>query len=454
MGAMARKPGKALPVRKSKTVSERAGATARRRSPEPSKSSAVTPTAKHVSPLAPPYFAKLPPLAGVRLAAGAAHIRYPDRNDLLLAVLAPGTQVAGLFTRSKTASAPVEWCREGLAGAGARMLVVNSGNANAFTGLAGLEAVRKVAESAAGMVGCRAQEVFVASTGVIGEPLPYQKIIRALPALAESGAAGAWRAAAEAIMTTDTYPKLATASAFIDGHRVTINGIAKGSGMIAPDMATMLSFIFTDANLPGTVLQPLLAEAAANSFNAITVDSDTSTSDTLLMFATGKGAPHPAIAKPNDKRLEQFRERLNAICLDLALQVVKDGEGASRLIRVDVSGAQNNDAAKRIALVIANSPLVKTAIAGGDANWGRIVMAVGKSGEAADRDRLTIAFGDHVVAEKGARAAGYDEKKAAAAVARPEVAISVDVGVGKGKARIWTCDLTEGYIRINGSYRS
>lgn len=454
VGAMARKSGKASRVRKSKTVSERAGASAHARSSEQSKSGAVTAAPKHVSPLAPPNFAKLPPLAGVRLAAGAANIRYAGRNDLLLAVLAPGTQVAGVFTRSKTASAPVEWCRGGLTGGVARMLVVNSGNANAFTGLAGMEAVRKIAESAAGMVGCRAQEVFIASTGVIGEPLPYQKIIRALAELADSGAAGAWRAAGEAIMTTDTYPKLATASAFIDGHRVTINGIAKGSGMIAPDMATMLSFVFTDAKLPSAVLQPLLAEAAANSFNAITVDSDTSTSDTLLLFATGKGSPHPAITKHTDKRLDQFKDRLNAICLDLALQVVKDGEGASRLIRIDVSGAQSNDAAKKIALVIANSPLVKTAIAGGDANWGRIVMAVGKSGEAADRDRLTIAFGDHVVAEKGARAAGYDEKKAAAAVSRREVAIAVDVGVGKGKARVWTCDLTEGYIRINGSYRS
>ncbi|HEX5280821.1 MAG TPA: bifunctional glutamate N-acetyltransferase/amino-acid acetyltransferase ArgJ [Micropepsaceae bacterium] len=451
---MAGKPGKASPVRKSKTLSERAGALARRRSSKPAKSAAVSGDSKHVSPLAPVHFAKLPPLAGVRLAVGAANIRYPGRNDVLLAVLAPGTQVAGVFTRSKTASAPVEWCREGLLGAAARVLVVNSGNANAFTGLAGMEAVRKIAESAAGMLSCRAQEVFIASTGVIGEPLPDQKIIRVLPELADSGAAGAWRAAGEAIMTTDTFPKLATASAFIDGHRVTINGIAKGSGMIAPDMATMLSFVFTDAKLPSAVLQPLLAEAAANSFNAITVDSDTSTSDTLLMFATGKGAPHPAIAKPGDKRLEQFKERLNALCLDLALQVVKDGEGASRLIQVDVSGAQNNDAAKKIALAIANSPLVKTAIAGADANWGRVVMAVGKSGEAADRDRLTIAFGDHVVAEKGARATGYDEKKAAAAVARREVAISVDVGIGKGKARVWTCDLTEGYIRINGSYRS
>jgi glutamate N-acetyltransferase/amino-acid N-acetyltransferase len=388
------------------------------------------------------------------LAAGEANIRYKARKDVLLAVLAPGTQVAGVFTRSKTASAPVEWCRENLPGGSARMLVVNSGNANAFTGTAGMESVRKIAESAAGMCGCRAQEVFIASTGVIGEPLPHQKIIAVLPQLADAGAAGAWRAAAEAIMTTDTFPKLATASAFIDGHRVTINGIAKGSGMIAPDMATLLAFIFTDAAIPHPVLQSMLADATANSFNNITVDGDTSTSDTLLIFATGRGAPHPSISRAGDKRLDQFRERLNSVCLDLALQVARDGEGASRLIRIDVTGAQNNDAAKKIALAIANSPLVKTAIAGGDANWGRIVMAVGKSGEAADRDRLSIAFGDHVVAEKGQRSPAYNEKKAAAAVARREVEISVDVGIGKGKARVWTCDLTEGYIRINGSYRS
>jgi glutamate N-acetyltransferase/amino-acid N-acetyltransferase len=372
----------------------------------------------------------------------------------VLAVLAPGTQVAGVFTQSKTASAPVDWCRENLNAGTARMLIANSGNANAFTGLAGMDSVRRIAESAAGICGCRAQEVFIASTGVIGEPLPHQKIIKVLPELAESGAAGAWRAAAEAIMTTDTYPKLATSSAFIDGHRVTINGIAKGSGMIAPNMATLLAFVFTDAALPNTILQPILAEAAASSFNAITVDGDTSTSDTLLMFATGKGAPHPAISKLSDRRLEQFKDRLNAVCLDLALQVVKDGEGASKLIRVDVSGAQNNEAAKKIALAIANSPLVKTAIAGGDANWGRVVMAVGKSGEAADRDRLSISFGNHLVAEQGARATSYDEKKAAGAVQGREVCISVDVGVGKGHARVWTCDLTEGYIRINGSYRS
>jgi glutamate N-acetyltransferase/amino-acid N-acetyltransferase len=406
------------------------------------------------SPLAPKTSVNVPPLAGVRLATGKAGIKYRDRTDVLMMVLAPGTQVAGVFTQSKTASAPVEWCRRQLPGGVARALVVNSGNANAFTGKAGLDGVREIAESAAGVIGCRAQEIFVASTGVVGEPLPHQKITRLLGQLAESGAAGGWRAAAEAIMTTDTYPKLASTTAYIDGHRVTINGIAKGSGMIAPDMATMLAFVFTDAKLPAAVLQPMLSEGAQRSFNCITVDSDTSTSDTLLLFATARAAAHPAISKSADKRLDQFKEKLNAVLLDLALQVVKDGEGATKLIQVDVSGAQTSQSAKKIALAIANSPLVKTAIAGGDANWGRVVMAVGKAGEPADRDKLKIAFGDHVVAEKGERAPGYDEAIASRSVAGSEVSISVDLGLGKGRARIWTCDLTEGYIRINGSYRS
>ncbi len=406
------------------------------------------------SPFAPKTTVNLPPLAGVRLATGKAGIKYRDRTDVLMMVLAPGTQVAGVFTQSKTASAPVEWCRKHLPSGSARVLVVNSGNANAFTGKAGQDGVREVAESAAGVVGCRAQEVFMASTGVIGEPLPYQKINKILAQLADSGAAGGWRAAAEAIMTTDTYPKLASITTYIDGHRVTINGIAKGSGMIAPDMATMLAFVFTDAHLPAAVLQPMLSEGAQRSFNCITVDSDTSTSDTLLMFATARGAAHPAITKPTDKRLDQFKDKLNAVLLDLALQVVKDGEGATKLIQVDVTGAQTNESAKKIALAIANSPLVKTAIAGGDANWGRIVMAVGKAGEPADRDKLKIMFGDQVVAEKGERAAGYNEELATKAVSGSEVLISVDLGLAKGKARVWTCDLTEGYIRINGSYRS
>jgi glutamate N-acetyltransferase/amino-acid N-acetyltransferase len=393
-------------------------------------------------------------LAGIRLATGQAGIRYKDRTDVLVAVMAPGTQVAGVFTKSKTFSAPVDWCRTNAKGGSARALVVNSGNANAFTGQGGLDAARQVAESAAAVVGCRPQEVFLASTGVIGEPLPANKITRVLADLVQAGAAGGWRGAAEAIMTTDTYPKLATVSAEIDGHKVTINGIAKGSGMIAPDMATMLAFVFTNANLPAPVLQELLSSGVQNSFNAITVDSDTSTSDTLLLFATGKGAHHPTIAKATDKRLNDFRAKLDALLLDLALQVVRDGEGAQKLIRVDVSGAESDAAAKRIALSIANSPLVKTAIAGADANWGRVVMAVGKSGEAADRDKLKISFGHQVVAEKGERARKYNEDAATKAVSGRNVEIAVDLGLGKGAARVWTCDLTHGYIDINGSYRS
>ena len=407
-----------------------------------------------VSPLAPKSFPKLPPLAGVRLGTAAAGIRYKQRTDVLLALLAPGTQVAGVFTKSKTASAPVLWCQEKLKGGSARVLVVNSGNANAFTGKAGLDGVREVADEAAAVAGCRPQEVFMASTGVIGEPLSASKITRVLSDLARETAAGNWRAAADAIMTTDTFPKAATATANIDGVKVTINGIAKGSGMIAPDMATMLSFVFTDANLPASVLQECLSAGVGPSFNSITVDSDTSTSDTLILFATGKGGKHAAIAKASDRKLTEFRRALDSVLLDLALQVVRDGEGAQKLIRIDVTGAENDGAARRIAMTIANSPLVKTAVAGNDANWGRIVMAVGKSGEAADRDRLKISFGGHVVAEKGMRAAKYNEATATKAVSGREVFIEVDLGLGKGASRVWTCDLTHGYIDINGSYRS
>jgi glutamate N-acetyltransferase/amino-acid N-acetyltransferase len=442
----ARKTGRATrPAARKRTK-----AAPRRKAPRP----VAAVSAELVSPLAPQSQPKLPPLAGVRLATGAAGVRYKDRTDVLLAVLAPDSQVAGVYTRSKTSSAPVEWCRAAVQAGTARALVVNSGNANAFTGRAGFEAARAVADAAAAALGCRAGEVFLASTGVIGEPLPAQRITRILGELAEAGSASAWRDAAEAIMTTDTFPKLATASAQIEGHRVTINGIAKGSGMIAPDMATMLAFVFTDATLPAPVLQELLASGVRQSFNAITVDGDTSTSDTLLMFATGKGAPHAAITRAGDRRLAEFRTKLDAVLLDLALQVVRDGEGAQKLIRVDVAGAETDAAAHRIALSIANSPLVKTAIAGGDANWGRVVMAVGKAGEAADRDRLRINFGGIVVAENGERAAGYDEKAATRAVAGREVAIGVELGLGQGRARVWTCDLTDGYIRINGSYRS
>lgn len=408
-----------------------------------------------VSPLAPKRIpASLPPLAGVRLATGAAGIKYKDRADVLLVVMAPGTQAAGVFTKSKTASAPVIWCQANLKQGSARGLVVNSGNANAFTGNAGLESVRSVVRSAAAVIGCKANEVFMASTGVIGEPLPAEKITRVLGNLAQQGSAGGWRAAAEAIMTTDTFPKLASVQAEIDGHKVTINGIAKGSGMIAPDMATMLSYVFTDANLPASVLQELLSSGVKDSFNAITVDSDTSTSDTLMLFATGKGAHHPTITKASDKRLNNFRRQLDALLLDLALQVVKDGEGATKLIRIDVTGAASDQSARTVGMSIANSPLVKTAIYGGDANWGRVVMAVGKAGEPADRDKLKIAFGNQVVAEKGLRSPKYNEAAATRTVQGKDVEIAVDLGIGKGKARVWTCDLTEGYIRINGSYRS
>ena len=388
------------------------------------------------------------------MAAGRAGVRYSDRTDVLVAVLAPGTQVAGVFTKSKTSSAPVDWCKAAVKGGSARALVVNSGNANAFTGKVGYAGAREIADSAAAIVGCRPQEVFMASTGVIGEPLPANRITRILADLVEAGSAGAWREAAGAIMTTDTFPKLATATALIDDKKVTINGVAKGSGMIAPDMATMLSFVFTDANLPASVLQEFLSAGVANSFNAITVDSDTSTSDTLLLFATGKGSKHAAITKASDRRLTEFHRKLDEVLLDLALQVVRDGEGAQKLIRIDVDGAESDAAAKRIALSIANSPLVKTAIAGADANWGRVVMAVGKSGEAADRDRLKISFGSQVVAEKGERAIKYNEAAATKAVSGRNVEIAVEIGLGKGRARVWTCDLTHGYIDINGSYRS
>jgi glutamate N-acetyltransferase/amino-acid N-acetyltransferase len=406
------------------------------------------------SPLAAKSLPKLPPLAGVRLATGAAGVRYKDRTDVLLVTLAPETQVAGVFTQSKTAAAPVEWCRTQLAAGTARALVVNSGNANAFTGAAGMAAATAVAQSAAGAIGCRPAEVFLASTGVIGEALPAEKITRVLGELAQSGAADGWGAAANAIMTTDTYPKLATASAEIDGRKVTINGIAKGSGMIAPDMATLLSFVFTDAAIPAPVLQTLLSESVKASFNSITVDSDTSTNDTLLFFATGKGARHAAIGRASDNRLADFRRKLDVVLLHLALQVVRDGEGAQKLIQVDVTGATSDESARKIALAVANSPLVKTAIAGNDANWGRVVMAVGKAGEPADRDRLKIWFGKELVAENGARAGNYKEAAATRAVSGREVAIAVDIGIGTGRARIYTCDLTEGYIRINGSYRS
>jgi glutamate N-acetyltransferase/amino-acid N-acetyltransferase len=406
------------------------------------------------SPLAPPAAPALPPIAGVTLATKACGIRYRERADVCLMRFAPGTAVAGVLTRSLTAAAPVDLCRAHLQGGKAQAAIINAGNANAFTGAAGMDSARHTAARVSGALGCATEEVYVASTGVIGEPLPDEKITAAIDDLVAALAPDAWMAAAEAIMTTDTFPKLATRTASIGGTAVTINGIAKGSGMIGPDMATLLAFVATDAKLPAKVLRPLLQRGADRSFNATTVDGDTSTNDTLLIFATGRSAAHPEIISAGDRRLAGFRKALEELLIDLATQVVRDGEGASKLITVDVTGAASPRAAKRIALSIANSPLVKTAIAGQDANWGRIVMAVGKSGEKADRDRLRIAVGGIVITENGRRRTDYDERPVAEHMTGQQISIAVDVGVGRGKARVWTCDLTHGYIDINAHYRS
>ena len=406
-----------------------------------------------ISPLAPTSFADLAALPGVRLAAHACGLRYQGRDDLMVAELAPGTTVAGVFTRSQTASAPVLWCRDAVKGGRARLVVVNSGNANAFTGSAGLASVQRTVAAAARLAGCPVNEVFVASTGTIGVPLDDAKITQALSAVLGKLSAEAWGTAARAVMTTDTYPKMATRTTRIAGTPVRINGFCKGAGMIAPDMATMLAYVFTDAALPPPVLQHLLVKGVAGSFNAITVDSDTSTSDTLMLFATAK-ADHPPIMAAADPALRDFRRALNDLLLDLALQVVRDGEGARKFVKITVTGAAGNRAAKRIALAIANSPLVKTAVAGEDANWGRIVMAVGKAGERADRDRLAITIGGIPVARDGAVVPGYDEAPVAAHMKGTDIVFAVDVGVGRGKATVWTCDLTHAYIDINGSYRT
>lgn len=406
-----------------------------------------------ISPLAPAAFPTMPPLAGVRLAGHECGIRYVGRPDLLVAELAAGTTVAGVFTRSLTCSAPVLWCREAAAKGKARLLVVNSGNANAFTGAAGMASVQRTVAMAAELAGCKKTEVYVSSTGTIGVPLPDEKITSNLGAALAKLESDAWHAAARAIMTTDTFPKGATRTAVIDGRQVTINGIAKGAGMIAPDMATMLSYVFTDASLPHDVLRALLTKGVDKSFNCITVDSDTSTSDTLLLFATGQ-VKHARITDPKDKRLADFKAKLDDLLLDLAHQVVKDGEGATKFVEVRVKGAMGNKAAKRIGLAIANSPLVKTAIAGEDANWGRVVMAVGKAGEKADRDRLSIAIGGVEVARDGLVVPGYDEAPVNAHMKGRDILIEVDIGLGKGKATVWTCDLTHAYIDINGSYRT
>src|ERR687889_111910 len=387
---------------------------------------------KTVSPLAPKSFPTLPALEGVRIATAEAGIRYKNRTDVLYMTLPKDTAVAGVFTRSKCPSAPVDWCRKNLAKGVARALVVNSGNANAFTGRKGADAVKLTADIAAEAAGCRASQVFIASTGVIGEPLDASKFEGVLQSCEKKAKPTAWLDAAKAIMTTDTFPKVATRTAMIGGVEVTINGMAKGAGMIAPDMATMLSFIFTDAPIAAPVLQTLLKKGAERSFNCVTVDGDTSTSDTLLLFATGAaGAAH--IDAADDPRVEGFAAALDALLVDLAQQVARDGEGARKFVTVRVSGATSARSAHRIAMSIANSPLVKTAIAGEDANWGRVVMAVGKAGEPADRDKLSIWFNDIRVAHRGARDPAYDEAAVSEYMKRPEITVKAELGLGTGR---------------------
>jgi glutamate N-acetyltransferase/amino-acid N-acetyltransferase len=405
-----------------------------------------------VSPLALPM-PEMPPVPGVQVATGMAEIRYRAREDVMAMAFPAGTTAAGVFTKNRCPGAPVEWSRAALKGGKARGLVVTSGNSNVFTGKAGRETCARTAEEAARILGCKPKEIFLASTGVIGERLPTEKLVGALPKVFSAVAEAGFDHAAKAIMTTDTFPKAATRTATIGETTVTIAGIAKGSGMIAPDMATMLSFLATDAKIPAGALQALLKKGCDKSFNCITVDSDTSTSDTVMLFATGV-AKHPRVPAEGGPVLKDFARALNEVLMDLALMVARDGEGAQKLIRIDVTGAVTARSAHRIGMCIANSPLVKTAIAGEDANWGRIVMAVGKAGEPADRDKLSIAVGGTWMAREGGVVDGYDETPVVAHMKGREVEITVDIGLGKGRATVWTCDLTHGYIDINGSYRS
>ncbi|OQW61718.1 MAG: bifunctional ornithine acetyltransferase/N-acetylglutamate synthase [Proteobacteria bacterium SG_bin9] len=409
-----------------------------------------------VSPLAPKSVPDMPAIRGVRLGTAAAGIRYKGRTDVLLALFDKGTTVAGVFTTSKCPSAPVEWCRAKLKGKTARALVVNSGNANAFTGKTGKQSTALTADIAAKAAGCKTGEIFLASTGVIGEPLDATKFNGVLETLAGEVAPDRWLEAAKAIMTTDTFPKVATAKVKLGKATVTINGMAKGAGMIAPDMATMLSFVFTDAPIAAPALQALLKGGVADTFNAVTIDGDTSTSDTLLAFATGAAAADgaPKITRANDPKLKAFVKAFNEVLANLAEQVARDGEGARKLVEVVVEGATTKASARKVAMSIANSPLVKTAIAGEDANWGRVVMAVGKAGQPANRDKLSISFNGIRVASKGARDPSYNEAEVSEAMKNDTIQIKVAMGLGKGRDRVLTCDLTKEYVAINGDYRS
>ena len=405
--------------------------------------------ASKISPLAPEAYPAMPAIEGVRTGAVEAGIKYKNRKDLAVILFDKPAEAAGVFTRSLCPSAPVDWCRKHLSGGKANAVVINSGNANAFTGKKGSEAVKLTAEAAADAFGCKKSTVFLASTGVIGEPLNTSGFAEKLSEAGSAAAAGGWDDLARAIMTTDTYPKMSTRSFEIEGKTYLINGVAKGSGMIAPDMATMLSYVVTDLPVASEDLQKLLSKHVETTFNAITVDSDTSTSDTLMLFSARNGRK-----LVSGSALKTFGKVLHEVLHELAILIVRDGEGATKQVEVTVTGAKSAKSARRIAFSIANSPLVKTAIAGEDANWGRIVAAVGKAGEPADRDRMEIQFGDIRVAHKGERDPDYDEAAASAVVKKEFIPIRVDVGVGRGSATVWTCDLTHEYISINADYRS
>ncbi|MDP1736656.1 MAG: bifunctional glutamate N-acetyltransferase/amino-acid acetyltransferase ArgJ [Caulobacter sp.] len=408
-----------------------------------------------VSPLAVP-FPKMPPIGGVQIGVGRAGFYKHERPDLLVMRFAKGTSCGGVFTRHGVGSAPVDWCKKHLeasGGEGVQALVVNAGCANSFTGKPGADAVRRVAGAVAKRFDCRQRDVMMASTGVIGVLLDDGKITSKLAEIDHRMAAGTWADAAGAIMTTDTFPKGATATARIDGKTVRLNGIAKGSGMIAPDMATMLAFVATDADIAPKALQTLVSLYTRTTFNSVTVDGDRSTNDTLLLFATGaSGAPR--ISRAGDHRLADFREKLEALLLDLALQLVRDGEGATKFVKITVTGAESPASARKIARTVAESPLVKTAFAGEDANWGRIVMAVGRADEPVNRERMGVTFGKLVAAQDGLVSPTYSEAKMSAYMKKPELEVGVDVGVGRGSATVWTCDLTKQYVAINGDYRS
>ncbi|WP_424990834.1 bifunctional glutamate N-acetyltransferase/amino-acid acetyltransferase ArgJ [Fluviibacterium sp. S390] len=417
---------------------------------------AAKPGLPAVSPLAPKGgFPDLPPVAGVQLAAAAAGVRYKGRDDVMLAYLAPGTAMAGVTTRSATRSASVLDCEDKLRltehDKDGAAIVVNAGNANAFTGDNGRRSVAAITEAVGATLGVPATRVFSSSTGVIGDPLPHDRITAVLAQMKDGLQPGNFRAAADAIRTTDTFAKGAGVTLDLGGEQVTIAGIAKGSGMVAPDMATMLVYIFTDARISQADLQAMLRDLTDRSFNCITVDSDTSTSDTLLLAATGQRGP---VLTPDTAAYDSFRDGLLAVMTDLAQQVVRDGEGATKFIEIRVTGAASDSDAAIVGRAIANSPLVKTAVAGEDPNWGRVVMAVGKAGVTADRDLLSIRFGDILVAEKGWVASSYREEDGAAYMKNPELVIGVDMGLGDGQATVWTCDLTHAYIQINADYRS